>query len=72
MDMVRQVIHPRGDKNTGPMQEVVFSLFFSLSFVLVNLRFYVRARMVKKLWWDDFFLLLGLVTTSLKDCAAVG
>lgn len=51
---------PGGDKNTGSVQEAVGGLFLSTAFVLVSLRFYVRARMVK-LWWDDFFLLLGLV-----------
>lgn len=55
-----------GDKNPGPPQEAIYSVFFSIAFILVNLRFYVRARIVKKLWWDDFFLLLGLVSTALE------
>lgn len=37
----------------------------SIAFVFVSLRVYVRARIVKKLWWDDFFLLLGLVRTPI-------
>ena len=62
--MDSQVVSPRDDKTTGPVQEAVSGLFLSISCVLVSLRFYVRARMMKKLWWDDFFLLLGLVRTS--------
>lgn len=59
--METQVAPP--DENAGPEIEAVYALFLSIAFVLVILRFYVRARMVKKLWWDDFFLLLGLVTS---------
>ena len=64
--MEHQKIPPEGDENTGPLQEAITGLFFSIMFILVNLRFYVRARMVKKLWWDDFFLLLGLVSTAVQ------
>lgn len=59
--MERQVIPPGGDKSTGPELEAVIGLFTSIAFIFVNLRLYVRARIVKKLWWDDFFLVLGLV-----------
>lgn len=58
---------PGGDKSTGPEYEAVYALFMSIAFVLVNLRFYVRTRMVSKLWWDDFFLLLGMVRTQLES-----
>lgn len=59
--MEHQVVPPGGDKNIGTEHKTINGLFLSIAFVLVTLRFYVRARMVKKLWWDDFFLLLGLV-----------
>lgn len=39
-------------------------LFLSIPIVLVSLRFCVRARMVKKICWDDFFLLFWLVRAS--------
>lgn len=69
--MKRQVAPPGGDRNTGPEQEAVSGLFMSISIVLVILRFYVRTRIVKKLWWDDFFLMLGMVRTLIKYCNAV-
>ncbi|MCJ1423453.1 hypothetical protein MMC29_001336 [Sticta canariensis] len=59
--MERQVIPPGGDNSTGPELEAVIGLFMSIAFILVNLRLYVRARILKKLWWDDFFLLLGML-----------
>lgn len=61
--MDSQVVSPGDDKTTGPVQEAVSGLFLSVACVLVGLRFYVRARIMKKLWWDDFVLLLGLVRT---------
>lgn len=60
--MGNQVAPPsRGDMNVGPEQTAIYGLFLSIAVVLVSLRIYVRARMVKKLGWDDFFLLLGIV-----------
>lgn len=58
-----------GDKNTGPEQMALHSLSAFIALVLVSLRFYVRARIVKKIWWDDFFLLLGMVRNLIK-CSA--
>lgn len=58
--MEPQIISPRVEKDVGH-EEAVYAPFLSIAFVLVSLRLYVRARMVKKLWWDDFFLLLGMV-----------
>lgn len=69
--MASQVVPSGGDENTGPVQEAVRGLFLSIACVLVILRLYVRARMVKKLWWDDFFLLLGLVRVTQSYCVAV-
>lgn len=71
VEMEHQPIPPGGDQNTGPAQEAIFFLFFSIAFILVNLRFYVRAQMVKKLWWDDFFLLLGMVRIFLENCTVM-
>lgn len=61
---------PGGDQNIGPELEIIGGLFLSIATVLVCLRSYVRVRMVKKHWWDDFFLLLGLVRTFV-NCGAV-
>lgn len=63
--MESEVVPPEGD-NTGPTQEAINGLFLSIACVLVSLRFYIRARIVKKLWWDDFFLLLGLLRTPVN------
>lgn len=64
--MENQAAHPGGGKNTSPEFEAVYGLFLSIACVLVSLRCYVRALVVralvvKKLWWKDFSLLLGLV-----------
>lgn len=55
--MEHREVPPGGDKNTGPGIEALYALFLSIGFVLVSLRFYVRAQIVRKLWWDDFLLL---------------
>ena len=63
---------PRGaDRNADSEQLAVSAVFLSIAFILVNLRFYVRARMTKNLWWDDFFLLSGMVRTFMEICTAV-
>lgn len=64
--MEPQVVPPGGDENSGPEQEAFNGLVMSIALVLVSLRFYVRARIMKKPWWDDFFLLLGMVRTLIK------
>lgn len=66
--MENQVVPPEGDKNAGPKLEAVYGLWLFIAFILVNLRLYVRARILKKLWWDDFFLLLGVVRTPIEYC----
>lgn len=66
-----QIVPLERDKKTGPEEEAVFGVFFSIAFILVNIRFYVRARMVNELWWDDFFLLLGLVKTPKEYCTTM-
>lgn len=61
--MEHQVV-PRGDdENAGLEIEAFSALSLSIAFVLVSLRLHVPARMVKKLWWDDWFFLLGIVRT---------
>lgn len=69
--MKNHVIPAGGDKNNGPEREIVYGLFLCIAIVVVSLRFYVRARMVKILWWDDFCLLLGTVRTLIEDNIAV-
>lgn len=66
--MEYQFVPPGGDKNNGPTREAVYGLFLSIAFVVVGLRFYVRAWMLKILWWDDFFLLVGLVRRNIIVC----
>lgn len=69
--MERRAIPPGEEKNSDPGQQARSVLCQIIAFVLVSLRFYVRARMVKKLWWDDFFLLLGMVGIPTENCMAV-
>lgn len=68
--MDNQNVLPKDHKNNGPGQEAVAGLSISIAFIMVSLRFYVRIRL-KKLWWDDFFLLLGMVRTLTKHGATV-
>ena len=69
--MEHRVVPPEADKPIGSGLFIVSVVILSIGFILVNLRFYVRARMTKNLWWDDFFILLGMVRNSIEICTAI-
>jgi nicotinamide riboside transporter PnuC len=53
---------PAPDSDRGPTYLAVLVVGLTLSIVFIALRIYVRARMVKNLWWDDWFMLISLVS----------
>lgn len=67
--MERSIVPSGGDTNAGRELEVLNGLFVSIATILVILRFYVRAYMVKRLWWDDLLLLLGIVSSFVEYSA---
>ena len=50
-----------GDQNKAPAKIVIQSVFGAIVLVFVCVRIYVRANIVRKLWWDDLFISLGTV-----------
>ena len=48
--------------NRGPELQAVCSTMVSISFISVALRVWVRARIIKAFGWDDFFMVLALVS----------
>jgi hypothetical protein len=50
------------DSDRGPTYLAVLVVGLTLSIVFIALRIYVRARMVKNLWWDDWFMLISFVS----------
>ena len=55
---------PGGDQNIGNRLVVLQSILISVATTLVALRLYVRARIVRGMGLDDFFLVLALVRIS--------
>ena len=53
---------PDGDRNKGAAIIIVGTIFGSLGLVLVSMRLWVRARIIKRLGSDDLFIFLGLIT----------
>lgn len=58
---------PGGDVNRAPTLIAVTWVECSLSTIVVALRFYCRVRITRNVWWDDWVILITLVTTLLKD-----
>ena len=38
-------------------------VWVSLAIIFVALRFYCRARLIRKVWWDDYMILAAVVCT---------
>lgn len=55
---------PGGDQNIGNRLVILQSILISVATMLVALRLYVRARIVRGTGLDDFFLVLALVRKS--------
>ena len=52
---------PGHGQNRGLTLFATYTATMAVAAVLVAVRLYVRARMLKKLWWDDLFVTIGLV-----------
>ena len=49
------------DQNKGPALVTVVVVTSAIAIVLTILRIYVRAKIVRKLEWDDLLIVLGMV-----------
>lgn len=52
---------PAHGQNRGLGLVAVYTATMAVAAVLIAVRLYVRARILKKLWWDDFFVTISLV-----------
>ena len=50
-----------GDRDKSPALVAVSAISLGVALVLVALRLYVRVTIIRKVWWDEFFIILGLV-----------
>ena len=55
-------VPPGGDVNRGGSIIALQAVTVSVAVILIALRLYVRARIVHALAWDDFFIVLALVS----------
>ena len=53
---------PSNNNNRGPEILITFSSTLGIALILLCLRLYVRARIVRKLWWDDLFIAFSFVS----------
>jgi len=53
---------PDGDQNQGPLVEAVTWVFTALALITVFLRLLVRLRLTHNPGWDDFWIVLAMVT----------
>ena len=54
-----------GDQNQGPVVEIVTWVFTSLALITVFLRLLTRLRLTRNPGWDDFWIVLGMVSTAI-------
>ena len=52
---------PGGDRDRGLDLVAVYAVSLAIASILVALRIYVRVTIIRKVWWDEFFIVLGLV-----------
>jgi hypothetical protein len=50
-----------GDPNRAPTLIAVSVISLGIALLLVALRLYVRVKIIRKVWWDELFIVLGLV-----------
>lgn len=58
---------PDGDRNKGAATIIVGTIFGSLGLVLVSMRLWVRARIIKKLGSDDLFILICMIAVLVME-----
>ena len=52
---------PEVTQNRGSTIIAVFTVTFSIATLLLSARLYIRARVLKSLWLDDLFIIIGVV-----------
>lgn len=55
------------DVNIGDQLTAVVIVTFSLAAIAVTARMYARARLVRKVWWDDWTILFAVVSLITHD-----
>ncbi|KAL2045315.1 hypothetical protein N7G274_002398 [Stereocaulon virgatum] len=50
-----------GDPNRAPTLIAVSVISLGIALLLVALRLYVRVKIIRKVWWDELFVVLGLL-----------
>ena len=53
---------PDGDRNRAPELIIICWLEFIIGFAFVTARFYSRIRITRNVGWDDWWILITLVT----------
>ena len=57
-----------GDQNKGITVEIVTWVFTSLALITVFLRLFTRLRLTRTPGWDDFWIVLGMVSSAMLSC----
>ena len=60
---------PDGDRDSGPVLIWLQTVLVATALILVLLRLYVRATVVRNMSLDDLFIVLGLVHISVHAAA---
>lgn len=56
---------PGHRQNRGAGLVAVYATTLAVAAIMVAVRLYVRKFILKKLWWDDLFVVIGLVGQSI-------
>ena len=59
---------PDGDVNIGYKLTATVIVTFGLAAIAVTMRMYARARLVRKVGWDDWLILFAVVGLSSGFC----
>jgi hypothetical protein len=55
---------PGGDINKGPLVLTLVTVTTSLALIAVGTRTFVRVTIVRNVGWDDYAIIVGVVSTS--------
>ena len=53
---------PDGDLNKGPIFLIVTLITATIALILVGLRMYVRTKIIRAVGWDDWMIILAMVS----------
>ena len=60
---------PGVTQNRGSTVIIVFTVSFSTAILVLAARLYTRARVLKSLWLDDLFVVIGVVRIKVPKLA---